>query len=179
MHTKCLLWLPLCLLLFAGCRNYGLLVKRESELNCPTDIRKTVPWCAGEDAIFCCPCGPNEQFHGHKPTCWRLWQTSGAEWRDLHCEPLCTQCIDGAPVGPVKETISAPTEIITPSSILPAKPDPAHGSQNGISPNNPFRGALEPLPETEMVPMELQVPSDTQPSQSASVAESITDAIFS
>ena len=87
-HLLCLL--P-CIVLLSGCHQYGILVKRESEMNCPTDIRKTVPWCAGEDAIFSCPCGPNEQFHGHKPTCWRLWQTSGEEWRDMHCQPLETR----------------------------------------------------------------------------------------
>ena len=85
---KYLLCLLPCIVLLSGCHQYGILVKRESEMNCPTDIRKTVPWCAGEDAIFSCPCGPNEQFHGHKPTCWRLWQTSGEEWRDMHCQPL-------------------------------------------------------------------------------------------
>ena len=55
-----------------------------------------VPWCAGEDAVFHCPCGPNEAFYGYKPTCWGVWPTSGAEWRDIHCGPLkrdhCVPC---------------------------------------------------------------------------------------
>jgi hypothetical protein len=69
------------------------MVKRESELNCPTDIRKTVPWCAGEDAIFCCPCFPDGSFYGHKPTCWRTWPAPGAVWRDLRCANM--PCSDG------------------------------------------------------------------------------------
>jgi hypothetical protein len=83
-----------CLLLVlsavAGCRNYGYLLKRESELNCPTDIRKTVPWCAGEDAIFHCPCGPNAEFYGHKPTCWGVWPAPATVWRDSYCGCRCS-----------------------------------------------------------------------------------------
>ena len=67
------------------CHSLGLLVKRDSELNCPTDIRRTVPWCAGEDAIFRCPCGPADEFYGHKPTCWRTWPAPAAVWRDSYC----------------------------------------------------------------------------------------------
>ena len=61
------------------------MLKRESEFNCPTDVRQTVPWCAGEDAIFHCPCHPAYEFYGYKPTCWGDWPTSGAEWRDTYC----------------------------------------------------------------------------------------------
>lgn len=68
-----------------GCKQSGLLAKRESEKCCPTDIRKTVPWCSGEDAIFNCPCQPNASYYGYKPTCWGTWPTSGAHWRDTHC----------------------------------------------------------------------------------------------
>lgn len=71
----------------AGCHSFGICAKRESELNCPTDVRKTVPWCAGEDAVFACPCGPNENFYGHRATCWRDWPTSAAAWRDMSCGP--------------------------------------------------------------------------------------------
>jgi hypothetical protein len=62
-----------------------MLAKREAEKCCPTDIRKTVPWCAGEDAIFHCPCKPSCAFYGYKPTCWGTWPASGAAWRDMHC----------------------------------------------------------------------------------------------
>lgn len=68
-----------------GCKSTGFLAKREAEKCCPTDIRKTVPWCAGEDAIFQCPCEPSSAFYGYKPTCWRTWPTGGATWRDIHC----------------------------------------------------------------------------------------------
>ena len=75
------------LLGIGGCRPWGCMIKRESELNCPTDIRQTVPWCAGEDAIFHCPCGPDGSYYGYKPTCWNNWPAGGAEWRDSQCGP--------------------------------------------------------------------------------------------
>ena len=59
-----------------------LLRKRASELQCPTDIRKTTNWCAGEDAVFSCPCGPDSEYYGYQPTCWRGWPTGAAEWRE-------------------------------------------------------------------------------------------------
>jgi hypothetical protein len=76
----------LSLTLFSGCHIccWG---KRASENECPTDIRKTHYWCLGEDAVFHYPCGPDPEFYGHQPTCWREWPTSAAEWRDLHCQP--------------------------------------------------------------------------------------------
>jgi hypothetical protein len=67
-----------------GCQ-VGIFAKRESECSCPTDIRKTVPWCAGEDAVFICPCGPSGDFYGHKPTCWRTWPAPATVWRDAYC----------------------------------------------------------------------------------------------
>ena len=68
-----------------GCKQFGILAKREHEKCCPTDIRQTVPWCAGEDALFHGPCKPDAHYYGYKPTCWGVWPTSGAEWRDTHC----------------------------------------------------------------------------------------------
>jgi len=87
MSTRCVRGFLLGCLIFSGCQR-GIFLKRESELNCPTDIRKTVPWSAGEDAIFCCPCAPDGDFYGHKPTCWGVWPAPAAQWREAHCGPL-------------------------------------------------------------------------------------------
>jgi hypothetical protein len=70
----------------SGC-NLCCCGKRASELECPTDIRQTHCWCFGEDAIFHCPCGPDSEFYGYQPTCWRSWPAPGAVWRDMHCPP--------------------------------------------------------------------------------------------
>jgi hypothetical protein len=82
-----ILSVALCLAAFSGC-HCGCCSKRVSELNCPTDIRQTHCWCFGEDALFHCPCGPNEEYYGHQPTCWRDWPTTSQEWRDAFCRPI-------------------------------------------------------------------------------------------
>lgn len=105
--------LAMCSALLANGCHHGLLQKRQSEMNCPTDIRKTIPWCAGEDAIFRCPCGPSSNFYGHKPTCWGYWPAPGAEWRDSYC---------GCPVQyATEEELSVPTPVAEP---LPEATEP-------------------------------------------------------
>ncbi|RIK74241.1 MAG: hypothetical protein DCC67_16860 [Planctomycetota bacterium] len=91
----------------AGC-HVGVCAKRQSEECCPTDVRKTVPWCAGEDAIFQYPCGPSGDFYGHRPTCWRPWPTPAAAWRDTYCGV----------------TVAAPVEEIRVLEDAPATPTP-------------------------------------------------------
>lgn len=106
--------------LSVGCHSFGLCAKRESESNCPTDIRKTVPWCAGEDAIFVCPCGPEGNFYGHRPTCWRDWPTSAAAWRDMSCGPTVI-------AESVKTSEPNPFRGSQPATVLPTpapEPDP-------------------------------------------------------
>lgn len=100
MPKQCTVIAIVGIMLCCGCHQYGYYPKRQSELNCPTDIRQTVPWCAGEDAVFRCPCGPSSHFHGHKPTCWGNWPSSGSEWRDSYC---------GCPVVYATEGESIPT----------------------------------------------------------------------
>lgn len=93
-----------------GCNSFGLCAKRESELNCPTDVRKTVPWCAGEDAVFVCPCGPEGNFYGHRPTCWRDWPTTAAAWRDMSCGPtVVSETTTAGEPNPFRGTQVVPT----------------------------------------------------------------------
>ena len=84
-----------------GCQ-HGILGKRNAELCCPTDIRKTHVGYFGEDAIFCPPCGPDHEYYGHKPTCWRDWPSTGADWRDGTCGPgiTCAPGVEDSAVGP-------------------------------------------------------------------------------
>ncbi len=153
--------------LFSGCRNHGILVKRESEMNCPTDIRQMVPWCVGEDAVFRCPAGPNEQFHGHKPTCWRLWQTSGAEWRDMYCAPLGKQGDEEIPSSLPVEQIAQPTELpveaLTPANVGPEMAQPETESPQ-VSPADDTQPTSDdeslPQPNNEEEPHQLGVPLD-------------------
>jgi hypothetical protein len=103
--------------MLTGC-SFGPLVKRQSELNCPTDIRKTVPWCAGEDAVFRCPCGPQGAFYGHKPTCWRKWPMPATVWRDAGCGPIVH---DAPTLAPTDEQV-IPLPPVTPEAA-PAEAD--------------------------------------------------------
>ena len=116
----------------SGC-HCGCLMKRESEANCPTDIRQTVPWCGGEDAIFHCPCRPACEFYGYKPTCWGIWPASGAEWRDAYCgSPMCDytgQRIDAGPEFILPERGLMPEEILKGQPTLhPSEPLPTSGA---------------------------------------------------
>ncbi|MEX2317465.1 MAG: hypothetical protein WD669_09965 [Pirellulales bacterium] len=95
MRNACILSLIFLLVATSGCR-WFCCGKRASELECPTDIRQTQCWCMGEDAIFHCPCGPDSEFYGYQPTCWRNWPAAGAEWRDMHCPPPPSQFVPHA-----------------------------------------------------------------------------------
>ena len=63
----------------------GVITKRAEERCCPTDIRQVHRWVWGEDALFDHPTGPDENYHGHRPTCWTPWQASAPQWRDDFC----------------------------------------------------------------------------------------------
>jgi hypothetical protein len=115
-----------------GCTSFGPMVKRESELNCPTDIRRTVPWCAGEDAVFHCPCGPDGAFHGHRPTCWRSWPAPATVWRDTYCKgTLCSDDPSYVVEDPQVIMLPQPGETIhsvEPTPVPSMLPIPAEGS---------------------------------------------------
>jgi len=166
MSSKYYLSLICCVAIFSGCQPHGMFVKRESEMNCPTDIRKTVPWCAGEDAIFCCPCGPNEQFHGHKPTCWRPWQSSGAEWRDFHCQPISLPLPEtGMPGSFPVEQVTPPIEVLSPTEVAPDIQLPDSEEREPSSSDFPPTAGEESLPDPEETPQQLEIPSDTTSSR--------------
>lgn len=126
-----------------GCRPHGPFVKRESELNCPTDIRKTVPWCYGEDAIFTCPCGPDEIYHGMKPTCWRPWDSSAATWRDSYCQG--GQCPGGCPVSGDGLPIGS-QEFVSPLPPVTAPPRPHFDAPPVLDEPGPAARPQETIP---------------------------------
>jgi len=119
-----------------GCKSVGIGAKREAEKCCPTDIRKTVPWCAGEDALFQCPCEPDATYYGYKPTCWGIWPSSGAAWRDSHCGhvhhgAILTELTNRNPeLIPLPQTESYPT----PMPEIPSQPLQELDRSNGSLP---------------------------------------------
>jgi hypothetical protein len=122
MHFKRLIFACAALLACSGCY-HGICGKRNSELDCPTDIRQKVPWCAGEDAVFHCPCGPTSDFYGYKPTCWKEWPAPGTVWRDAYCGACYSPAV-------VEEEIMIP-------------------SPNGTAPLYESGGESLPLPTSE------------------------------
>ncbi len=146
-----------CLLLFAalatgGCKQRGFLAKREAEKSCPTDIRKTIPWCAGEDAIFHCPCKPSAEFYGYKPTCWGIWPTSGAEWRDVHCGNLHHEAVIADLTHQNAELITLPQLESLPVPVgEPPVGEPRFHQEKGIEINpSEETKSIEDLPELEI-----------------------------
>jgi hypothetical protein len=139
--------LPLLLAAASGCHSFGPLVKRESEMNCPTDIRRTVPWCWGQDAIFSCPCGPTDDFYGHKPTCWRCWPAPASQWRNAYCG-YPTPCPTELPVSAVDGAIM----VLPPTEVDVAEPvEPLESAPPAIE----AAPSLEALPPTSSSPIEI------------------------
>jgi hypothetical protein len=132
-----------CLVASSGCLCQGICTKRENELCCPTDIRKTHFWCFGEDAIFHGPCGPKEELYGLEPTCWREWPAPGTDW-------------SGAPFRQPAESImndqtegrGGPSQELPEKSFAPKPPD---------------------APQTDLLPANQS--NESQPPRSLNVAE--------
>lgn len=114
-RTILLLLIAICAATSEGCLCCGICTKRENELCCPTDIRKTHCWCFGEDAIMRGPCGPKEELYGYEPTYWRAWPTT-----------FPAECDDGEfvpqPTGPTLPPAN-------PSDTLPVPPPPSTTQQ--------------------------------------------------
>ena len=132
-----------------GCRNFGYPVKRDAEECCPTDIRQTVPWCAGEDAVFQCPCQPDAAFYGYKPTCWSTWPAPGAAWRDAHCGSVHHGAIITDLTNSNPELIMLPK--VQPELAPPPPPPPADAELPQVDEKQPGP-TLGPTPKPTFVP---------------------------
>ena len=132
--------------LLGGCYQ-GLMMKRKQEIQCPTDIRQKVPWCAGEDALFHGPCGPDSDFYGMKPTCWGEWPASGADWRNAFCGSPA-ECYP-LPLGATVPGKVAPGEM---AGEVPLAPEPVAAEQDGFY--NPFAASRQtpPMPPSTVEP---------------------------
>ncbi|MCA9266253.1 MAG: hypothetical protein KDA60_20475 [Planctomycetales bacterium] len=149
----CRLALAATILVAPGC-HHGIFTKRQSELCCPTDIRKMHKWKFGEDAIFQSPCGPNQEFYGYRPTCWYEWPATGQDWRNTFCpQGTCEAGLDnGVPVegqiieGPVEGDFAPVSEL--PGPIDPVIESPTESSNMGADsmPNMEEGNSNEDLP---------------------------------
>ncbi len=157
-----LLFLTLMVAMVGGCQ-CGFMAKRASECHCPTDIRQTLPWTVGEDAVFRCPCGPSSNYYGYKPTCWSSWPTSGATWREERCGPLLSEGESGSAF--VQDSLYLPLEPYSTDNGYDgtweqsSKPrgqdeadEPFKPKPNGRSQRGPVRNEPTPLGE-ELPPL--------------------------
>jgi len=142
-RSKNCLSLVLCLATFCGC-HYDIFSKRRSELCCPTDIRQMHPFSWGEDAVIHSPCGPDAEFYGLKPTSWRVWPTSAAQWRDAYgaviTEPETwvdgeSVMVDHLPQPAPNETLELANPFRDDPQVLPA----AGGNQPSLVPPDSSR----------------------------------------
>jgi hypothetical protein len=84
-------WLLLALMpLAAVCGCCCQAVPLPGENQCPTDARRLYLTC-GEEAVRRCPCGPDREFYGLKPTSWRMWPEG---WRESASFPHDSGCAD-------------------------------------------------------------------------------------
>jgi hypothetical protein len=149
-----LLALPLACVL-AGCCCHAVPCLPD-ERNCPTDARRLY-WTFGEEAVRRCPCGPDREFYGLKPTQWRSWpegwRCNEGQWG----EPIIAE-----PAPEYAESIDAP--LLNDATIADA--EPALGE---LVPN-PFRRLAE-KPEAKKNPP----PSEHAAELAASENESPAD----
>jgi hypothetical protein len=140
-------WLLLALLSLAGVSGcFCQAVPLPGEDHCPTDARRLYCTC-GEEAVRRCPCGPDHQFYGLKPTCWREWP-AGWGCNGIEGFPYVDHASCG---GPVAES---------PSVEAPAS--------NDTRPTNPFRS--DPRAELPLEPVTPQIsPKQPTPAQAAPV----------
>jgi hypothetical protein len=99
--------LIVCLAAASGC-NFGPWGKRATELEGPTDIRRSHFWCLGEDAVFEQPLGPSRDDYGLKPTCWREWPEGGARCTDP-AKCLGGSCVPAMPGVPIDQHAPMPS----------------------------------------------------------------------
>jgi hypothetical protein len=173
-------WLLLALLSLAeasGC--FCQAVPLPGECHCPTDARRLYCTC-GEEAVRRCPCGPDSQFYGLKPTCWREWpegwQCNGSEGTVYVDRDSC-----GAPVAEasgVEFSASQERELPNPfhsmpgTSQLPLSPTTPPIAPKQLAPAQSAPVQLLPAQPTPAAPPALEtIPMETAPANKNSATE--------
>jgi hypothetical protein len=169
-------WLLLALLALAptsGCFCLALPLPGENE--CPTDARRLYCTC-GEEAVRRCPCGPDREFYGLKPTCWREWPEG---WQCNGCEgfPYVDRDLSGVPVteapmvaAPSHEdaNLSNPFRAKPGAAELPLPPKTPEFAPTQSAPAKPAPVQLIPAEPTPTAPPALEkTPMETPPPKDA------------
>jgi hypothetical protein len=168
----------LSLAVVAGCCCQAVPLPGENE--CPTDARRLYLTC-GEEAVRKCPCGPDGEFYGLKPTTWREWpegwryaQYGAPPYGDHACAaPTCEEPAYGTP--------AASGEITNPFRSKDwanrHAPHPVPADQTVPQPATPKTAPAQPAPKQqppaneplEITPNKLMLPEDStvQPTQTS------------
>jgi hypothetical protein len=142
------------LTLAAGCCCHGVFTKRENEVCCPTDIRKTHYWCFGEDAKIHGPCGPKEELYGYEPTSWREFPDVaavcyGVEFND---SPMGVESLPEPGIQPPSFPLPAVRFAPPVAPQIPESVTPPQIEQQPVPSYNGGARPLSPLPAAETVP---------------------------
>jgi hypothetical protein len=175
LNSKWLLRAPWALALLAlgfvsGCCCQAVPLPAENQ--CPTDARALYLAC-GEEAVRRCPCGPDRDYYGLKPTSWRSWPEG---WNASGYPPMpggmaCGECGDGSCDGPASTDVDfsnpfrgkGAIEVLPQPTLAPEqKATPATPPKTAPVEKTPAKepAAPAPLPEFEMAPAELTLPKD-------------------
>lgn len=148
------------------------------EYCCPTDARRMY-FAYGEEAVRRCPLGPDREFFGLKPTCWREWpegwQCNGCVGMPYQDHTLCGDAVAEAPVtqcspvtAPARDPASA-SNLSRPdsgASELPLPPRAAEFAPTRSAPASPSPPDLTMPPALEKATRQTQPtapPSSTSP----------------
>jgi hypothetical protein len=170
-NSKGLLLALLSLAGVSGC--FCQAVPLPGECQCPTDARRLYCTC-GEEAVRRCPCGPDREFYGLKPTCWREWP---AGWGCNGTEgfPYVDRASCGGPAAEshmVEAQTSDQTGLSNPfrsdqNDELPVPPVTPQISPKQPTPAPPAPVRLIPPQATPAAPTLQKIPPQTVPARQA------------
>jgi hypothetical protein len=146
------------------------------ENQCPTDARRLYCTC-GEEAVRRCPCGPDSQFYGLKPTCWREWpegwQCNGCEGHPYVDRGSCGEPVFESPVAEAPASVresgdSNPFRMKSGAAELPLPPMARDLAPTQSVPAKAAPVQVVPAQPTPTAPPALEmVPHDTAPKKAA------------
>ncbi|TWT97626.1 hypothetical protein Pla108_17780 [Botrimarina colliarenosi] len=132
----------------------------KSNTCCPTDARRMVLSCAGEEAVRQGPCGPDASYYGYQSTCWESWPSNWEEHERQRCYE-CQTCETEAhlatptPAANYEESVFGPT---TSPLILPRKSEaPVEAPSIEMVMPAPQAAIKQPAKPKQLPPVETRI----------------------
>lgn len=126
---------------------------------CPTDARRIAYSCAGQEAVRMGPCGPNEAYYGHHPTCWGSWPEGWEQYKGDYCVTTAAVTTADCDCEQPEAQVAVPVETLeTAQSPEPVEAEPASRRWWPKSllpmPKSQSEAEPEPQPEPEIEPIQ-------------------------